>query len=176
MKVPGIIGCLAFLAAVPAAAQPGPIESLIERSPFLPPGYDARPEPRQQAERPRAPTPTAASRMELVGVAAADGVVSVSLRRRGEQRGEWLKPGESLDDVRFIRFDAKSREAVVETAGRRETVPLKPPSVGQMPAQPQRRPQQPPRPPRTQPGGSGEDSDDKKPRIPVRRRVIVPSK
>ena len=170
-----LIALLAFSGPL-ATAAPGPIESLVERSPFLPPGYRARAEEPRTAQRPTPPTPTAASRMELIGVVASGGEIKVSLRRKGEPRGVWLNPGELLDDVRFVRFDLSGREAVVETAGRRESIPLKPPQVSAMPTVPnqpsgrnsnqRRESATPPKPP-----GSSSDT----PRVPVRRRVIVPS-
>ncbi len=158
--------CL-FLAVSVCAAAPGPIESLVERSPFLPPGYQARVEPRPTV-RPAPPAPSAASRLELVGVAAVDGAIRVSLRRRGEQRGTWLAPGESLDDVRYVSFDPGTREARVETGGRRETIPLKPPTVSPMPPTAQRN-----TPAAAQATRVQSSDDSEKPKIPVRRRVIV---
>ncbi len=157
-----------------AAADPGPIESLVERSPFLPPGYRPPSTEVRTPQRPTPPAPTAASRVELIGVVAAAGEIQVSLRRKGEPRGVWLAPGEQLDDIRFVRFDLPGREAVVETAGRRETIPLKPPAVSAMPdvadqppdgnANQRQTSASSPKPP-----GASPDN----PRVPVRRRVIV---
>lgn len=174
MKPSGAIPFLMVAVSACASAM-GPIESLVERSPFLPPGYRSAPAEPREAQRPAPPVPSAASRMELVGVVAEGGVVSVSLRRRGEPRGSWLRPGESLDDVRYVRFNLPGREAVVETGGRRETIPLKPPSVSAMPAQP------PPPARASAPGAAAnaiptpQPNESETPRIPVRRRVIVPS-
>lgn len=164
-----IILAAGFLAGSALMAQMGPIESLVERSPFLPPGYRApvQAQPNRPTPPPAAP---ASARYELVGVVANEGKISVSLRRRGTPRGEWLAPGEMIEDVRFVRFDLAAREAVVETGGRRETIALKSPSVtGQAPppvAVNQNR-QQPQVTPAAQP------NRDNKPRVPVRRRVIV---
>lgn len=152
--------------------QMGPIESLVERSPFLPPGYRAEQQPTPQ-QRPAAPVPPASTRYELVGVVANNGEVSVSLRPRGGPRGVWLAPGESLDDVRFIRFNLATREAMVETGGRRETIPLKTPTVtGQVPQ---------PAPPTVNPNRiqpqvttAAPANNPETVKIPVRRRVIVP--
>lgn len=153
--------------------QQGPIESLVSRSPFLPPGY--RVAPAVQPTTPTPPTAPAGNRYELVGVVAIDGEVSVSLRRRGEPRGTWLAPGESLDSIRFVRFQLSSREAIVENGGRREVIPLKAPTVtGEMPAPVAPNPTKPPRPPFQTVTQSPQESSETV-KLPVRRRVIVPA-
>jgi len=155
------------------SAQQGPIESLVSRSPFLPPNYRVNP-PVTPPPPPQAPTISAASRFELIGVVSEDGVVSVSLRKRGEPRGTWLAPGEMVDDVKFIRFHLANREAVVDTKGRRETVPLKSSSIQAMPAAPpiqQRGPTS-----QTVTNDNNQPTGDETIQIPVRRRVIVPPK
>ena len=155
--------------------QAGPIESLVERSPFLPPGYRS---PRAPVRETRAPEPVSAAqtRFELVGVVANEGEITVSIRRKGQPRGKWLAPGESLDEIRFIRFNLAEREAVVEHQGRRETIPLKAPSVtGEIPViTMNEKPSGPPPPPTGSPAIQQTKPD--KVKIPVRRRVIVNSK
>ncbi|MGE9291050.1 MAG: hypothetical protein ACQKBT_08675 [Puniceicoccales bacterium] len=150
--------------------QMGPIESLVENSPFLPPGY--RSPVKTRPPEPTAPVSAAASRYELIGVVAKDGEVTISLRRRGEPRGTWLSPGESLDSIKFIQFHMGNREAIVENGGRRETIPLKAPTVtGKVPPiapATQSAPSMPP-PPATAAPKKAENTM----KIPVRRRVIV---
>ncbi|MEM0966857.1 MAG: hypothetical protein AAGJ81_11965 [Verrucomicrobiota bacterium] len=155
--------------------QTAPIESLINRSPFLPPGY--RTTPVQPPKPVSPPVAAAASRFELVGVSTNNGVVSVSLRRLGEPRGTWLTPGDRVDDVKFVRFHLAAREAVVEVAGRRETIPLKPPSISAMPPPNPAANQRPPQTPvaNNQVLPSPPTGNQNAARIPVRRRVIVPT-
>ncbi len=155
-------------------AEMGPIEGLVERSPFLPPGYRAPTPPPPRVTPTPAPV-AAANRFELVGVVSQEGEISVSLRPRGKPRGEWLKPGEEIDDVRFVSFNLGSREAVVETGGRRETIPLKAPSVtGQVPQPPPPAASQQPPPPKPPNARPGRGQPEENVRVPVRRRVIVP--
>lgn len=168
-----LTACAVLFSLSPLAAEPGPIESLVDRSPFLPPGYRSREV--QKPTKPAEPVSAAQTRFELVGVVANDGVVSVSIRRKGQPRGSWLAPGESLDEVQFIRFDLAKREAVVEHQGRRETIPLKAPSVtGEIPViTMDQQPKMPP-PPNAKPGAPPTPKPETV-KIPVRRRVIVPA-
>lgn len=152
-----------------ATAQMGPIESLVQRSPFLPPGYKA-PQERRPPPPPPQSVPAASTRMELVGVATEGGEVSVSLRLKGEPRGVWLGPGESLEEVRFIRFDPSKREAVVENAGKREVIPLKAPSISAVPVAANAPQNAAPGPSRAAPQNN---NNKRSPQIPVRRRTII---
>ncbi|MBC2603104.1 hypothetical protein [Puniceicoccus vermicola] len=166
--------CL-LLVGVSLWAETDSIESLVERSPFLPHGYRKSEPPREQTSR--APVAAAASRFELIGVVAKDGEVTVSLRRRGEKRGTWLAPGESIEDVKFIQFHLVRREAVVETGGRRETIPLKAPTVtGEIPAVIPPPPGRGGFPTSSSAAPKPQDDGNSSVKIPVRRRVIVPQK
>lgn len=161
------LGCLGVV-----SGQMGPIESLVERSPFLPPGYRPADSQRTPAPPPTV-TPPASSRMEIVAVSTRNGAIHVSFRLKGQTRGVWVGPGETFEGIRFVRFDTANRQAVVENSGRREMIPLKAPSVSPMPAQTPRNPRagagNPPSTtsaPQTSSGPSVE--------VPVRRRIIVP--
>jgi len=172
MRVSAVVLISLVCAGGGLMGQMGPIESLVERSPFLPPGYNESRRP-EIKPRPVPTVPVASSRMELVGVAADEGVVSVSLRLRGETRGTWLGPGETLEGVRFVRFDVSNRQAVVDNSGRREVIPLKAPSVSPIPEQPAN----PPRNSGPAPARNVSQPDNTKKRtvqVPVRRTFIAP--
>ncbi|GEM_PF-1268522 len=157
------------------AAPVGPLESLVQDSPFLPPGYRSSPAaPTPQPER----APPAASRFALTGVTTHDGVLRISLRPQGQRRGRWLRTGESWEgeNLRFLRFDEDAMVAVVETVNGTEVIPLKKPRVIPIP------PASSPNPPGTfpVPPNAGGDRPDpgqpaERPNVPVRRRVIQPA-
>lgn len=168
---------IGLTASLLAGAPVGPVESLVENSPFLPPGYQSG--AAQPAPSP-AMAPPAASRYALTGVTTHDGVLRISLRKKGERRGRWLQKGESLEggNLRFVRFDEAAMVALVETVNGTEVIPLKKPRIIPIP---QARPPTPPGlpegvAPRTESAEeAGGREPAERPNVPVRRRVIQPS-
>lgn len=126
--------------ALLAAVLPGALcaQSLVERSPFLPPDFQP-PGSRSDAEA-AAPPPTA-SHLQLKGVFAIDGQTRVNIFNTRTNEGKWVATGGEVEGFRVVSYDPDERSVDLEVNGQIETFALAKPSdtpmavAGAVPAQ-----------------------------------------
>ena len=156
------------LALVAGAGACHGASSLVERSPFVPRGYNEEPE---QPEEPAQPPPTP-SVLEFSGFAKMDGEWKFTLLDKRSGQVHWVAIGEQSDNLQVLAFDERNFMVTVRNSGRTERLKLREASGTPLPIQ------------RPQTGGGGSSTranvnpgrtsgSENQRRIP-RRRVIVP--
>jgi len=167
---------LALLSALLPASTMA-TESLSDRSPFLPPGFQDRSErpPERQVER-RAPVQPLASRLTFNGVMKRDGITRIALRDRSSGTGFWVPLNGSENGWTVHSFDAGKMVVRVSGEGISGELPLYSENRAVVAAAPlapvnNASPGASPPVPNAQ---QNERGQAEQPKIPVRRRVIVP--
>jgi hypothetical protein len=117
---PGIVKTVRFLATVPAVltaasvAMAG-VESLRERSPFVPPAAP------QQADA----NANALSTFELTGILSVGGKPQFSVRDTATGRSFWLGLGETQEGLTARSYDADTSSVVLEGRGARRNIVIR---------------------------------------------------
>lgn len=178
---PLIIATITILAALPPQAA-----TLVDKSPFIPPGFQP-PEERRQA--PVRPTPPPSRNLEFRGVYELDGILHINIHDRGENKGEWVTLNDASAGFLVTDFSLETDSITIEIDGESSELSLA--STQRAPAAP--RPtaspavQRPPRPdqlttrqrvitppqPSAQARRSADNEESPQVRRPV-RRVVVP--
>lgn len=147
------------------------LQGLIERSPFLPPDFRG-----DQRARPQEPVPQTrplSRHYRFTGVVGFRGERKFAFMDLREDRGYWIPEGETVQGLRVMEFDAPGRRVMLTDGSRREWLALE---------RPEREITQAPPPSRSEPSRQVEprertdEAEEERPRAPVRRRVIVPSR
>jgi len=163
-----------FLLAVNVQALPEDLNTLEQRSPFLPPNAVNANKTQNTAGN----VPPLTTEIEYRGYYTWQGTVQVSIFNRKDNKSQWMKLGEKFGNYKFVSFNSEQATIVIERDDRQETLTLKKPSntpviiaSHQIPP-PQKPPQGTPVqgiPPIPQTG------DQANPPPPPRRRIIVPT-
>ena len=103
---------LTLVAALPLFAL-GQEGGLLGRSPFLPPGFGARPDAGNA--QPQAEQPTD---YEFRGFFAIGDDVRVLVKARNEQFGKWIRVDDASASPQILSFDAESKSLVMMQNGR----------------------------------------------------------
>ncbi|MDP0496865.1 MAG: hypothetical protein Q7Q73_11745 [Verrucomicrobiota bacterium JB024] len=105
-------------------------DSLVARSPFLPPGWGEK----QEAPAPVvAAPPTIISRqLEFKGLIELDGVTRFSVFDKKANEGHWLELNESAGDFQIVRFDSARQSILISSGGRTEELALASPDESPM--------------------------------------------
>jgi hypothetical protein len=105
-------------------------DSLVARSPFLPPGW---------GEKPETPTPVVAApptiisrQLEFKGLIELDGVTRFSVFDKKSNEGHWLELNESAGDFQIVRFDSARQSILISSGGRTEELALASPDESPM--------------------------------------------
>jgi hypothetical protein len=140
-------------------------QSLVERSPFLPPDFQMPGTAPTVEEGP----PPSASHLQLKGVFALNGEVRVNLFNTRTNEGTWVPVNGTIEGFRVVAYDAGRRAVTLDVNGTLSHFDLAKPSdspmaVATAPAGPGTRPAVQPGAPGTNPAATPT----------VRRRTIVP--
>lgn len=153
------------------------LNTLLERSPFLPDGYvDPKNRKPEETKKPEPP-----SSWELRGWTTLGDVTKVSMFNKAEKKSYWIDVNDPSSEVRVVGLDKASKEVSVSINGITETITLAQTKfTGSVPnSQPAPRPAPraaPPPPPETANGElrKNQESAEPKRRVIPRRRVVVP--
>jgi hypothetical protein len=85
--------------------------SLLERSPFLPPSFEARTPP-----SPAAGETSAEGSLELRGVYTLGGIVYANIHDKRDKASRWLRLNRPRDGITLLGFDPRSNRCTVESA------------------------------------------------------------
>ncbi len=109
----GLCVCLSCLAAN---------GTLVEHSPFLPPGW---------GEEKEVPTPVVTTapaiisrQLEFKGLIEMNGVTRFSIFDKKNNVGHWLALNESVGDFEIVRYDEKKPSILIRSGGRTEEIGL----------------------------------------------------
>ncbi|MGB0369771.1 MAG: hypothetical protein ACPGN3_00375 [Opitutales bacterium] len=154
-------------------AHASDLDSLLNRSPFLPAGYTERNEQKKPEERKREQPQNWALR----GWTTFGGVTKVSLYNKAEKKGYWVGVNDPSAQVRVLKLDTNSRNVSISIDGRTTVLELAESTLAA--AAGAARPQAQPRPAPPKPNAeNAANNNEQKPaaqrRVIPRRRVIVP--
>lgn len=150
--------------------------SLLEKSPFLPPGYGK--EERKPTEPRIQPRGQISREIEFRGMVQIDGVYQFSVYNKKKQKGYWLKMNESEDGIAVNHFDENASSIIVKMNGRSERLTLMAATEKPLPVSQTR----PSRANKNRPPGLPSELQNKKSdntnrrKVVPRRRVILPKK
>lgn len=113
MNVRKVVSILTILAAATAAGAS--MESLRERSPFVPPS----------TSQPAGGEVNALSSFELTGILSVGGKPQFSVRDTSTNRGFWLGLGETQDGLTVRSYDEASSSVVLEGRGARRNLVIR---------------------------------------------------
>ncbi len=168
-------GRVAVLAAL-AAFQPlaATAETLEEKSPFLPPGYN-REGPAETVEA-QAPPGVVAREVEFRGVVKFGAEYQFSLFDKRDQKGYWIRMNETKGGITVRSYNPSELTVAVSKGGRTERISLLEATEGPLPV-PAAAVQQPQQIPGAQavPTSPQTTIQSKAPTVP-RRRVILPKR
>jgi hypothetical protein len=95
------------------AVPPLKATSLIERSPFLPPSFEARSTPPSPAS---AGETSAEDSLELRGVYTLGGILYANIHDKRDKASRWLRLNRPQDGMTLLDFDPRSNRCTVESA------------------------------------------------------------
>lgn len=160
-----LIGLLFSMA--PAMGEEAVAPSIVEKSPFLPPGF----QPPGGAASPTA-APAQASQFEFRGVYQLEGQYFFNLYNTRDRKGSWVSKLQSGEETpKIIEFDLDNDVLVVDSSGQRLSLNLVETSNNPMPLS-VNRPTTAPKP-TTLPAQPATTTAQRT--TPARRRVIRPS-
>ena len=167
---------LAGLAVCAGATSLLTANSLVEHSPFLPPGYGVTKEP----PKPVVTTaPTIISRqLEFKGLIELDGTTRFSVFDKKSNEGYWLTLNESAGDFEVIRYDEQRQSILVSSSGHTEELALATPDDTPMQitgSSPTRKGTSTPRTTISRASHSNNSSTRKPGPLIPRRRIVRPS-
>jgi len=111
---------LCFLLTTSAEEAAPTVPSLIENSPFLPPGFQPPGSPRKAAD-----APASSSTYEFRGIYQLGGLYYYHLYNKREQKGNWFTESEAREaGVEIVDFDPTADELVVRVAGKQSNLAL----------------------------------------------------
>jgi hypothetical protein len=121
----GIAASILTVLAASSIAHAG-VESLRERSPFVPPTAT------QQADA----NANALSAFELTGILSVGGKPQFSVRDTSTNRGFWLGLGETQEGLTVLSYDEASSSVVLEGRSARRTIVIREARVATAPPRP----------------------------------------
>ena len=148
------------------------LDSLLNRSPFLPDGYvdpkDRKPEEVKTPERP--------SNWELRGWTTLGDITKVSMFNKAEKKSYWINVNDPNAEVRIVELDKISKEVNLSINGKTETIALAKSTFSEATSRPQPAPRPaPPKPNESQQAQeTQQQAGETKRRVIPRRRVVVP--